>query len=96
MEIGEDIYVMRNSQRDGNDYFLPVDGAEEMGNVIGVCVRPGGDFWLIQADSYEPLPKCSVEEILPIRHIHPEPLCPLLSLCTCQTLLTPSASIVWL
>lgn len=56
---------------------------ENGGNVISACVSPERRwiFWLIQADSWEPSPKCSVEEILAFHRIHPPevPLCPSLS-----------------
>lgn len=73
-------------------------GSRENGGGCDRCLRQAGeevDFWLIQADSCEPPPKCSVEEILAFHRIHPSthPRClsalPL-SVSPLQTLLTPS------
>lgn len=85
-------------QSDGRKrLFLPAWGAEKTGE-CDRCLRQAEeevDFWLIQADSCEPPPKCSVEEILAFHRIHPSthPRCPSalpLSVSPRQTLLTPS------
>lgn len=87
MESGERIYVTYNSRRDGNVYFYRLGEWRKWGGGWSVCasVRRGGGFFfcLIQADSCERSPKCSVEEILAFHRIHPPEvtLCPSLSVC---------------
>lgn len=64
--------------------FLPARAAEKTGECDRRLRQAGEevDFWLIQADSCEPPPKCSVQEILAFHRIHPSthppavPLCP--------------------
>lgn len=70
-------------------YMVPNRQGKETSIFTSGCYRGGGcdrplrqaqeeeDFWLVQADSYGHLTKCSVGEILPIDCIHPTSGCPL-------------------